>query len=202
MSHYRAPLDNINFTLFDVLDAGRLAESERFEDATPETLKAIIEEAGKLAENVLLPANKTGDEQGCIYDPETHSVTTADGFKEAYQTYREAGWSGLTATPEFGGQGLPHLLKFTIDELVCSSNLSFGMYPGLSHGAISALTEHASPELQEQYLGKLVSGDWSGTMCLTEPQCGTDLGLIRTKAQPAADGSYEIDRHQNLDYRR
>ncbi len=192
MSHYRAPLDNINFTLFDVLDAGRLAQCERFEDATPDTLKAIIEEAGKLAENVLLPVNKVGDAQGCSYDPQTHSVKTADGFKEAYQTYREAGWSGLTASTEFGGQGLPHLLKFTIDELVCSSNLSFGMYPGLSHGAISALTEHASPELQQQYLGKLVAGDWTGTMCLTEPQCGTDLGLIRTKAQPSPDGSYEL----------
>lgn len=192
MSHYRAPLDNINFTLFDVLDAGQIAECERFQEATPDTFKAIIEEAGKLAENVLLPANKAGDAQGCSYDPQTHAVTTADGFKEAYQTYREAGWSGLTAAPEFGGQGLPHLLKFTIDELVCSSNLSFGMYPGLSHGAISALTEHASPELQEQYLEKLVAGEWSGTMCLTEPQCGTDLGLIRTKAQPNADASYDI----------
>jgi alkylation response protein AidB-like acyl-CoA dehydrogenase len=192
MSHFRAPLENIYFTLFDVLDAGQIAQCEGYEEATEDLMRAVIDEAGKLAENVLLPVNHAGDQQGCSYDPETHAVTTPEGFKQAYATFRQGGWTGLTAAPEFGGQGLPHLLKFTVDEMVCSSNMSFGMYPGLSHGATNALTEHASDELKQQYLEKLVSGEWTGTMCLTESQCGTDLGLIRTKAEPDGDGAYNL----------
>ncbi|GAA5317294.1 MAG: acyl-CoA dehydrogenase C-terminal domain-containing protein [Candidatus Pelagadaptatus aseana] len=192
MSHYRAPLETINFVLFDVLGSQCLAKTDRFADASEEIFKAVLEEGAKFCENVLLPTNEPGDRMGAHYDPETKSVTTADGFKEAYEVYRQGGWSGLSASPDFGGQGLPHLLKMVVDEMVCSTNLSFGMYPGLSHGAMDALTEHASAELQEQYLGKLIEGEWTGTMCLTEPQCGTDLGLIRTKAEPNADGSYDI----------
>lgn len=192
MSHYKAPLDNINFTLFDVLNAGQLADHERFQDATEEMFRAVTDEAAKLAENELLPINEAGDREGCHFDPESKTVTTPSGFKEAYQAYQQGGWSGLSASPDFGGQGLPHLLKMTVDELCCSTNLSFGMYPGLSHGAIDAITEHASAAIQDTYLEKLISGEWTGTMCLTEPHCGTDLGLIRTKAVPAADGSYAI----------
>lgn len=192
MSHYRTPRENMNFVLFDVLGSQCLSQTERFADATEEIFGAVMDEAGKLAENVLLPINESGDRQGTKYDPETKTVTTPDGFKEAYQIYQEGGWSGLSADPEFGGQGLPHLLKMVVDEMVCSTNLSFGMYPGLSHGAIDALTMHASSELQDKYLGKLIEGEWTGTMCLTEPHCGTDLGLIRTKADPQADGSYNI----------
>ena len=192
MSHYKAPLDNINFTLFDVLDAGQLSKHERFQDATEEMFRAVTDEAAKLAENELLPINESGDREECQYDPETKTVKTPSGFREAYQAYQQGGWSGLSASPEFGGQGLPHLLKMTVDELCCSTNLSFGMYPGLSHGAIDAITEHANEEIQNTYLEKLISGEWTGTMCLTEPHCGTDLGLIRTKAVPRADGSYSV----------
>lgn len=192
MSHYKTPIDTLNFLLFDVLNASQLATLPGFEDATEDMLQAIIGEAAKLAEQVLLPTNQIGDQQGCSYDPQSKLVTTPKGFKEAYQTYKDGGWSALSAKTEAGGQGLPHLLKMVVDELVCSTNLSFGMYPGLSHGAIDCLSEHGDQHLQAEYLPKLVAGEWTGTMCLTEPQCGTDLGLIATKAIPVADGSYDI----------
>lgn len=192
MSHYRTPRENMNFILFDVLGSQCLANTEKFAESTEEIMQAVIDEAAKLAENVLLPINESGDREGTQFNPETHSVTTPKGFQEAYSVYQQGGWSGLSASPEFGGQGLPHLLKMVVDEMVCSTNLSFGMYPGLSHGAIDALSEHASESLQSEYLGQLIEGKWTGTMCLTEPQCGTDLGLIRTKAVPEADGSYAI----------
>lgn len=191
MSHYKAPLDNMNFLLFDVLNAGQLSEHPQFEDATEEMFRAVMDEAAKLAERVMLPVNASGDREGCQYNPEDYSVKTPEGFKEAYQQYREGGWSGLSASPDFGGQGLPHLLKMIVDEMVCSTNLSLGMYPGLSHGAIDCLTKHGSEYLQSTYLPKLVAGEWTGTMCLTEPQCGTDLGLMSTKAEPSVDSNYE-----------
>ncbi len=191
MSHYKAPLDNMNFLLFDTLQANKIAECERFEDATEDLFRAIMDEAAKFSKLVLLPVNTPGDREGCQYDPATRSVKTPDGFKDAYQTYMQGGWSGLSASPDFGGQGLPHLLKMIVDEMVCSTNLSFGMYPGLSHGAIDCLTKHGSKTLQNAYLPKLIAGEWTGTMCLTEPQCGTDLGLIGTKASPNGDG-YDI----------
>lgn len=192
MSHYRTPRESMNFILFDVLGSQCLANTTKFTDSSEEIMQAVMDEAGKLAENVLLPINESGDREGTIFDPESKTVTTPKGFKEAYELYQQGGWSGLSASPDFGGQGLPHLLKMVVDEMMCSSNLSFGMYPGLSHGAIDALTEHASEALQNEYLAKLIEGKWTGTMCLTEPQCGTDLGLIRTKAEPQSDGSYEI----------
>lgn len=192
MSYYKAPLEDISFVLFDLLNAGQLAELEPFTEATEEMQRAVIDEAAKLAENVFLPVNNSGDREECQYDPESKTVKTPEGFKEAYKTYQEGGWSGLSSDPSYGGQGLPHLLKNVVDEMCCSSNLSLGMYPGLSHGAIDALTLHGSDELKNYYLPKLIEGTWTGTMCLTEPQCGTDLGLISTKAEPNADGSYAI----------
>lgn len=192
MNHYKAPLENINFVLFDVLNAGRIADIEVFQDATEDMQRAVLEEAAKLTENVLQPINATGDREGCSYDPESKSVKTPGGFKEAYKTYQEGGWSGLASPVEHGGQGLPHFLKVVVDEMCCSTNLSFGMYPGLSHGAIDALTMHGNEHQQSYFLPKLIAGEWTGTMCLTEPHCGTDLGLIKTKAQPQADGSYAI----------
>ncbi|MFT6734883.1 MAG: alkylation response protein AidB-like acyl-CoA dehydrogenase [Polaribacter sp.] len=192
MSYYKAPLENMNFLLFDTLKANCLSDCESFQDATEDLLKAVMEEAAKLSENILLPVNTSGDQEGCVYDPETQSVKTPSGFKEAYKHYMQGGWSGLSAPTEFGGQGLPHLLKMIVDEMVCSSNLSFGMYPGLSHGAIDCLSQHGSEQLQNAYLPKLVAGEWTGTMCLTEPQCGTDLGLISSKAIADNNGSYDI----------
>ncbi len=193
MSHYKAPLETMNFVLFDVLNAGQLSSLPAFEDATEDMFKAVMDEAAKLAERVMLPVNASGDREGCQYFPDDYSVKTPTGFKEAYQQYREGGWSGLSASPDFGGQGLPHLLKMIVDEMVCSTNLSLGMYPGLSHGAIDCLTQHGSEYLQSTYLPKLVAGEWTGTMCLTEPQCGTDLGLMSTKAEPDANGeTYKI----------
>lgn len=192
MANYTAPLNDMHFVLFDVLNAQNLSLCPGLEDATEDMTRAVLDEAAKLAENVLNPLNQSGDMEGCQYNPDTHEVTTPKGFKEAYQTFAQGGWSGLSASTEFGGQGLPHLLKIVVDEMACSSNLSMGMYPGLSHGAIDALTLHANPELKNKYLPQLIAGEWTGTMCLTEPQCGTDLGLIRTKAEPQADGSYAI----------
>lgn len=190
MPTYHAPLNDIRFILDEVIDAGALAQLPGYAEATPEALDAILEEAGKICEEVLFPLNQSGDSEGCTFD--NGAVKTPWGFKQAYKTFREGGWTGLSCNPEFGGQGLPRLLNFVIDEMVCSANLSFGMYPGLSHGAYNAVELHGSDELKKAYLPKLVDGTWTGTMCLTEPQCGTDLGLIRTKAEPKSDGSYKI----------
>ena len=192
MANYSAPLNDMHFVLFDVLKAHSLSECPGYEDATQDMIRVVLDEAAKMAENVLQPINQQGDIEGCQYDPETKLVKTPTGFKEAYKVFAEGGWSGLSASPEYGGQGLPHLIKIVVDEMACSTNLSMGMYPGLSHGAIDALTLHANNDLKDAYLPKLISGEWTGTMCLTEPQCGTDLGLIRTKAEPQADGSYNI----------
>jgi alkylation response protein AidB-like acyl-CoA dehydrogenase len=189
---YQAPDNDLKFLFFDVLKADDLQAFERYSEATPDVILAIMEEMGKFSADVLQPTNKVGDEQGCTYNPETHEVRTPDGFREAYQQFCQAGWTSLDAPGEYGGQGLPHVLKSIMDEMVCSSNLSLGMYAGLSHGAISALFSHGSAELRETYLANLVSGKWTGTMCLTEPQCGTDLGLIRTRAEPDQDGTYRI----------
>ncbi|MGE3622596.1 MAG: acyl-CoA dehydrogenase C-terminal domain-containing protein [Bdellovibrionales bacterium] len=190
MPVYKAPLEDIRFLLNEIVGAADLAKLPGYAEATPEMFDSILEEAAKICEEVLLPLNQPGDQEGCHFD--SGNVTTPKGFKEAYTTFREAGWTGLSCKTEYGGQGLPLLLNFVIDEMVCSANLSFGMYPGLSHGAYNALDKHGSDELRKKFLPKLTDGSWTGTMCLTEPQCGTDLGLIRTKADPQPDGSFKL----------
>jgi alkylation response protein AidB-like acyl-CoA dehydrogenase len=190
MPTYKAPLDDIRFVLFDLLKAETLAELPGYGEATEDLVTAVLEEAGKFAANELQPINHSGDEEGCRY--ENGTVTTPKGFKEAYTKFVEGGWPGLPCDPDYGGQGLPKLVNFAVEEMICSANLSFGMYPGLSNGAYNALALHGTEEQKRIYLPKLVEGIWSGTMCLTEPHCGTDLGLIKTKAEPNADGSYKL----------
>ena len=190
MAVYKAPIKDIQFVLNEVIDVSKLAKLPGYEDATPDTIHAIVEEAAKLCENVLFPLNRTGDEEGCHY--ENGVVRTPKGFKEAYKQFAEGGWTGITCDPEFGGQGLPATVGFALQEMFTASNQAFAMYPGLSHGAYEALSRHGSDELKNRYLPKLADGTWSGTMCLTEPHCGTDLGMLRTKAEPQADGSYSI----------
>ena len=190
MAVYKAPIKDIQFVLNEVIDVAKLAKLPGYEDATPDTIHAIVEEAAKLCENVLLPLNRTGDEEGCHY--ENGVVRTPKGFKEAYKQFAEGGWTGITCDPEFGGQGLPATVGFALQEMFTAANQAFAMYPGLSHGAYEALSRHGSEELKKRYLPKLADGTWSGTMCLTEPHCGTDLGMLRTKAEPQADGSYSI----------
>ncbi|TVP53914.1 MAG: acyl-CoA dehydrogenase [Halomonadaceae bacterium] len=190
---YNAPVTDLRFVLFNVLGVDRLHELDAYSEATPDLIEAILDEAGRFMRDVMEPTNAPGDREQCQYNPKDYSVTTPKGFKEAYKQFAEAGWTSLDAPTQYGGQGLPHVLKFVVDEMVCSTNLSLGMYPGLTHGAISALYEHGSDELKDTYLEKLISGEWTGTMCLTEPQCGTDLGLIRSKAEPNGDGSYKLN---------
>lgn len=190
MATYTAPLRDMRFVLHELLDSGQLAELPGYEQATPDLVDAVLEEAAKLAEGVLFPLNLSGDREGCTY--ENGVVRTPAGFKEAYAQFAAGGWTSLSCDPAYGGQGMPMLLGTVFEEMVSSSNLAFGMYPGLSHGAYRALHAHGSEELKATYLTHLVDGSWSGTMCLTEPQCGTDLGLIRTKAEPDGDGSYRI----------
>ena len=191
MPVYKAPLDDMRFVLNDVLGyEAAVAGLEGYEEATPDLVDAILEEAAKLCENELLPLNLSGDAEGCHY--ENGVVRTPAGFREAYALYAESGWTGLTCDPAYGGQGLPKTIGFAVEEMICSANMAFGMYPGLSHGAYNAIERWAGDNLKELYLPKLASGAWSGTMCLTEPQCGTDLGLIRTRAVPQDDGSHAL----------
>ena len=193
MPEYRAPLCDMRFVFDEVLDAYATLQALPAQREFGDDLGgAILEEAAKLAENVLAPVNAIGDRQGCQYDPQNHSVKTPEGFRAAYRQFAEGGWTALACPTEFGGQGLPHVLNMMVEEMTCSANLSLGMYPGLTHGAINALVAHGTPDQQQKYLPRLISGEWTGTMCLTEPQCGTDLGLIRTRAVPQADGSYAI----------
>ena len=191
MPAYKAPLREIRFILYELLKAEELARDiPDFADATPDVIDAILEEAGKFCENELLPLNHPGDEEGCHL--ENGVVRTPKGFKETYTKFIEGGWTGLPCDPEYGGQGLPKLVNFAVEEMICSVNLSFGMYPGLSNGNYNAIHAHGSDEQKALYLPKLVDGTWSGTMCLTEPQCGTDLGLIKTRADADTDGSYKL----------
>ncbi|MEM6811403.1 MAG: acyl-CoA dehydrogenase C-terminal domain-containing protein [Pseudomonadota bacterium] len=190
MPTYNAPLDNIRFVLHEVLGAESLTEIPDFEEATQELVDQIIEEGGRLCEEVLFPINQSGDEEGCRL--ENGVVHTPKGFKEAYDQFAQGGWCGVSADPEFGGMGLPMLVNTVMQEMICSANFSFGMYPGLSQGAYEALHHYGDDDQKNTYLPKLVDGTWSGTMCLTEPHCGTDLGLIRTKADPNDDGSYNV----------
>jgi alkylation response protein AidB-like acyl-CoA dehydrogenase len=191
MVTYSAPLEDIRFLLNELLDyEGTVAGLPGYEEASADIVEAVLEEGAKFCENELLPLNRPGDEEGCIF--ENGVVRTPAGFKEAYKAFAEGGWTGLSCDPAYGGQGLPKTLQFIFEELICSTNLSFGMYPGLSHGAYNALVLHGSEEQKTTYLPKLTDGTWSGTMCLTEPHSGTDLGLIRTKAEPNGNGAYKI----------
>jgi alkylation response protein AidB-like acyl-CoA dehydrogenase len=191
MPTYQAPTRDVRFVINQVLGLENYGNLPGFENATPDIVDAVIEEAGKFAAEVLAPLNASGDAEGCTRHDDG-SVTTPTGFKEAFAAFRESGWGTLTAPEQFGGQGMPHILGFAVEEFMSAANQAFAMYPGLTNGAISALLARASPELQERYIPKMVSGEWLGTMNLTEPQCGTDLGLIRTKAVPQGDGSYAI----------
>jgi len=191
MPSYQAPIRDLQFVYHELLDADQILSSlPGFEETSADLVDTILEESAKLFEQKIQPLNQSGDIQGCrLVDGQ---VFTPDGFKEAYQAYTEGGWGSLAADPELGGQGLPETISFMLEEMLTSANVSFSLYPGLTRGAISAISSHADAELKARYLPNMVTGIWSGTMCLTESQAGTDLGLIRTKAQPLADGSYEI----------
>ncbi|MBB3064078.1 acyl-CoA dehydrogenase C-terminal domain-containing protein [Limibacillus halophilus] len=191
MVSYKAPLDDIRFCLYDLLGYDdRVTTLPGCEEATRDVVDAILEEGARFCENELLPLNQSGDSEGCHFDKGV--VRTPKGFKEAYAAYRVAGWTGLAADPIYGGQGLPKTLEFLVQELICSTNMSFGMYPGLSHGAYNALETWGSDDLKARTLPHLADGRWAGTMCLTEPHCGTDLGLIHTRAEPLEGQRYGI----------
>jgi len=190
MQTYQAPLRDMRFVLHELLTDEPLTALPGCEDLTPDFTDSIAEEAAKLAQEVLAPLNASGDIEGCTL--ENGVVRTPKGFREAYAAYRDGGWAALASAPEWGGQGLPESLNKLVEEMSCSTNLSFGLYPGLTHGAYHAIAHHASEELKQRYLPKMVDGTWSGTMCLTEAHCGTDLGLLRTRAVPQQDGSHRI----------
>ncbi|NID17105.1 acyl-CoA dehydrogenase C-terminal domain-containing protein [Luteibacter yeojuensis] len=193
MTLYKAPLDDMRFALYDVLGAeavlGRLQGGEAH---TRDLLDAVLDEAARFNEQVLAPLNASGDAEGCHYDKATATVATPAGFKEAYRQYAEGGWAGLTARETFGGQGLPAVLGALTKEMIDSANLAWGIYPLLSHGATDALEHHGDDWQKDVFLRPLVEGRWTGTMCLTEPQAGSDLGLLKTRAEPNPDGSYRV----------
>jgi len=190
MTVYSAPIDDMKFVLNELLGAESLTALPGYEEATPDLVDAVLTEAGKLCEEVLLPLNRTGDEAGCVY--ENGVVRLPEGFKEAYEAFVQSGWGSLAANPDYGGQGLPATLGAMVKEMACSTNISLAILPGLTEGAYHLLERWATDEQKAKWLPKMVEGAWAGTMCLTEPQCGTDLGLIRTKAEPAGDGIYKL----------
>jgi hypothetical protein len=188
---YQPPVRDYAFLLRDVLDIEKHANLPGFADASMDVVEQILEGAAAFTSEVLAPLNSVGDKQGCKWSSD-NTVKTPDGFKEAYQQMVEAGWLGLSSDPAWGGQGLPRVLSLAYNEMSSSANMAFSMYPGLTHGASEAINYGASEELKQRYLPKMVAGTWTGTMNLTEPQCGTDLGMLRTKAVPQADGTYRI----------
>ncbi|HEV2541529.1 MAG TPA: acyl-CoA dehydrogenase C-terminal domain-containing protein [Methylobacterium sp.] len=191
MPSYRAPVEDTLFLLNDVLAIHRYDNLPGFSEASPDVVEAVLNEGGKLASEILAPLNLSGDQEGCTRR-EDGSVATPKGFKAAYDAYAAGGWMGLSVPEEFGGQGLPHVLNTAMQEFVSGANLALGMYPGLTQGAVAALLVHGSQEQKQTYLPKMVEGAWTGTMNLTEPHCGTDLGLLKTKAVPNGDGSYSL----------
>jgi alkylation response protein AidB-like acyl-CoA dehydrogenase len=191
MPTYKAPVDDALFLLNDVFHIDRYGNLPGFSDASPDVLEAVLREAAKFSEEVLTPLNRVGDKEGCKRAADG-SVTTPTGFKDAYKQIIDGGWIGISAPAEYGGQGLPATMTVMVNEFLCSANMAFAMYPGLTQGAIAALLVHASDALKKKYVPKMVEGVWTGTMNLTEPHCGTDLGLLRTKAVKQSDGSYKI----------
>lgn len=191
MPIYKAPVDDALFLLNDVFHIERYGNLPGFSDASPDVIEAILTEAAKLSEDVLTPLNRVGDKEGCNRAADG-SVKTPTGFKDAYKQIVEGGWIGISAPQEFGGQGLPMTITEIVNEYFCSANMAFAMYPGLTQGAIAALIVHANDAIKQKYLPKMIEGVWTGTMNLTEPHCGTDLGLLRTKAVKQGDGSYKI----------
>lgn len=191
MPVWNAPTRDTRFVINELIDLESYSSLPGFENATPDMIDAVIEEAGRFVGEVIAPLNQIGDREGCTRHPDG-SVTTPTGFKDAYRQYLAGGWPTLSGPTEFGGQGLPHVLGFMLEEYLCSANQGFALYPGLANGAISSIYIKGSPEQKAKYLPKMVSGDWLGTMNLTEPHCGTDLGQIRTRAEPQADGSWSI----------
>ncbi|NKI93787.1 acyl-CoA dehydrogenase C-terminal domain-containing protein [Rhizobacter sp. SG703] len=193
MAQYTPPLRDMQFLMSEVLNVvDELKALPAHADIDLDTINAVLEEGGKFASQVVFPLNQSGDEEGCTLDKATHEVTAPKGFKQAYAQYVEGGWPALSCDPAFGGQGLPHVVNQCFYEMLNSANQAWTMYPGLSHGAYEALHAHGTDAQKALYLPKLTSGVWTGTMCLTEPHCGTDLGLLRTKAEPQADGSYKL----------
>ncbi|TFZ03868.1 acyl-CoA dehydrogenase C-terminal domain-containing protein [Ramlibacter humi] len=193
MPTYTPPLRDMQFVMHEVLkvtDDFKLMKQHAETDV--DTINAVLQEGGKFASEVTFPLNRVGDQEGCKLDTATHEVKTPTGFKEAYHQYVEGGWPALSCDPEYGGQGLPIVVNQAFYEMLNSANQAWTMYPGLTHGAYEALHAHGTPEQKRMYLPKLTSGEWTGTMCLTEPHCGTDLGMLRTKAEPQADGSYKL----------
>ncbi|MEN9434716.1 MAG: hypothetical protein RLZZ422_2305 [Pseudomonadota bacterium] len=190
MPIYKAPLRDLQFVYKELFDAASLQTLAGFEEVDTALTDSILEEAGRFCETVLHPLNQSGDEEGCHFN--NGEVTTPKGFKEAYQAFCENGWTAVTADPNYGGQGLPKTLGMMVEEMLCSANMSFAMYPGLTEGAHNALVKFGTDELKSTYLPKMITGEWSGTMCLTEPHCGTDLGLVRTKAVPQENGTYKV----------
>ena len=190
MQVYEAPLRDMKFVLHELHADDGFGNLEALEEFTPDLVDAVLEEAAKVAQEVLLPLNRSGDIEGCTL--ENGVVRTPSGFKEAYDLFREGGWCALASDPEWGGQGLPESINKMTEEMICSANLAFSLYPGLTHGGTTAIEVYASDELKQFYLPPMVEGKWSGTMCLTEAHCGTDLGMLRTKAVPQEDGTYKI----------
>jgi len=191
MATYKAPLHEIQFVLKDVLNVSSISAIPAFSDADPDTMLALIGEAAKLIEGTIAPLSGPGDAQGCTW--EDGEVRVPDGMIEAYKNYWQAGWVGLCNPPEYGGQGLPFTLSKIVDEMLCSANVAFALYPGLTAGCFEALLATAAEEQKRTYLPKLGTGEWTGTMCLTESQAGSDLAAVKTKATPAGDGSYFLD---------
>ncbi|WCT76986.1 acyl-CoA dehydrogenase C-terminal domain-containing protein [Novosphingobium humi] len=190
MQVYTAPLRDMRFVLNELHQDDGFGGLSVHEEFTQDLTDAVLEEAAKICQDVLLPINLSGDSEGCQY--ENGVVRTPKGFKEAYDQFVQGGWGGLVMPVEYGGQGLPEAVGKLVEEMICATNVSFSLYPGLTAGAVTALNAYASEELKAAYLPKMISGEWSGTMNLTEPHCGTDLGLLRTKAEPVGDGSYKV----------
>ena len=193
MPTYTPPLRDMQFVMHEVLNVAQdLQQIPKHAEMDVETINAVLEEGGKFASEVIFPLNQSGDEQGCVLDRDTHEVKTPDGFKAAYDQYVQGGWPALSADPDYGGQGLPVVVNQCFYEMLNSANQAWTMYPGLTHGAYEALHAHGTESQKKTILPKLTNGEWTSTMCLTESHCGTDLGLLRTKAVPQPDGTYRL----------